>query len=240
MLSDDNETIVLTFTEPVYGNSDATGALTSDDISIVANGDVTASYSVDHTAGSKTATINLTISSSIAPTVTFTITPASGSSIYDDEGEPMASTDEVTTNTATQIGIIGKWLSEGDNVAPLLVNYFSVEKVYATFNANKTYEVNQFNVGNETTTPDLTYSGTYTMTESGTGNIWTIVCNQEVPFAAEASGIFEIVADPEVLWYEVVQTTGTQNVPPTPEAGFGSSNNGSLGTLNIQKYVRID
>ncbi len=64
--------------------------------------------------------------------------------------------------------------------------------------------------------------------------------NQDLPFLGEAAGIFEVKKNPEVLWYEVVQTSGTQNVPPTAAAGFGSSNGGTLGTINIQKFVRVN
>jgi hypothetical protein len=120
-----------------------------------------------------------------------------------------------------------------------LVTYFKVLKVTAEFKANYTYKVNQFNIGNTTTTPDLVFTGTYEMAKSTTGEIWNITCNQELPYTATASGIFEIKTGPEVLWYEVVQTSGTQNVPPTPAAGFGSSNGGSLGVLNVQKFVRV-
>ena len=238
-LSADNKTIKVTFSEAVYATENHTGALTTSSFNITASGNVTFTYTVTHTAGSETATINLTITSSISPSDIFTVKPASGSAIFDSDGEPMLSTDLVETNTATQVGIVGKWLSEGNNVAPLLVTYFNVAKVYATFNANMTYTVNQFNIGNDTTTPNVVFSGTYTMEQSTYGNIWTITCNQSNPYEAVASGIFEIKTNPEVLWYEVVQTSGTQNVPPTPQDGFGSSNNGTLGTMNVQKYVRI-
>lgn len=239
VLASDNKTINVTFSEGVYSNSNASGALGASNLTVVANGSVTFTYTVTHTAGSNTAVVNLTITSSIDPTVTFTVKPASATSIYDADGAAMSSSVSVNTNTATQVGIIGKWLSSGSNVAPLLVTYFHVDKVYATFNANMTYTVNQFNTGNTTTTPDVVFSGTYSMQKSTTGNIWTITCYQAMPYAAEASGIFEIKTSPEVLWYEVVQTSGTQNVPPTPALGFGSSNGGTLGTINIQKYVRI-
>ena len=99
--------------------------------------------------------------------------------------------------------------------------------------------MNQYNIPNTTTTPDLVFTGTYVISKSTTGNIWTITCNQELPYTAVASGIFEIKTSPDLLWYEVVQTSGTQNVPPTPAAGFGSSNGGTLGVSNIQKYVRV-
>jgi hypothetical protein len=60
-----------------------------------------------------------------------------------------------------------------------------------------------------------------------------------MPYIAIASGIFEVKTSPELLWYEVVQTSGTQNVPPTPAGGFGTSNNSTLGVSNVQKYVRV-
>ena len=41
------------------------------------------------------------------------------------------------------------------------------------------------------------------------------------------------------MQYEVVLTSGTQNVAPTPETGFGSTNGGALGTSNIQKYIKV-
>jgi hypothetical protein len=184
--------------------------------------------------------VNLTITSIIQGTETFSIKPASATAIYDNEGAAMDVAQVAVSNAATKdLGIIGKWLSEGDNVAPLLVTYFHVLKVDAEFKADFTYKVNQFNVGNTTTTPDLIFTGTYVIAKSTTGNIWTITCNQELPYVAVASGIFEIKTSPELLWYEVVQTSGTQNVPPTPAAGFGSSNGGTLGVLNIQKFVRV-
>jgi len=42
------------------------------------------------------------------------------------------------------------------------------------------------------------------------------------------------------MQYEIVQTEpDLGNVPPTVTGGFGSSNGGTLGTSNVQKYVRI-
>jgi len=239
-VSADNKTITVTFSEAVYAKADVTGALDATTLSVTAPTAVKFTYTVTHTAGSTTATVNLVITSIVQGTEKFTIKPASATAIYDNEGKAMEATEMIETNTAAKdLGIMGKWLSEGANVAPLLVNYFKVLKVTAEFKTDFTYVVNQFNIGNATTTPDLVFTGTYVIAKSTTGNIWTVTCNQELPYTAVASGIFEIKTSPEVLWYEVVQTSGTQNVPPTPALGFGSSNGGTLGVLNIQKFVRV-
>jgi len=148
--------------------------------------------------------------------------------------------DPVTPEPTADEVLVGEWYSAGDNVAPLLSTYFDADSVYAKFNDDNTYVVEQFNIGNETTIADATFTGTYTATLSVEGNVHLISLAQENPYVAEASGIFEIVESPEVLWYEVVQTSGTQNIPPTVDGGFGSSNGGTLGDSNIQKFIRID
>ena len=238
-LSSDNKTATVAFSEAVYGANNETGDLDESDFTVTIDG-VSFTYTVDHTAGAKEAVINLQITSIVEGTEVVVIKPASATSVYDAEGKAMDAAEEITSDPMAQnLGIIGKWLSEGDNVAPLLVTYFKVDHIIAEFKADFTYEVQQFNTGNETTTPDLIFSGTYSISKSTTGEIWTIDIAQEQPYAATASGIFEVKTSPEVLWYEVVQTSGTSNTPPTPEAGFGSSNNSTLGTSNIQKYVRI-
>jgi hypothetical protein len=239
-VSTDNKTITVTFSESVYANADNTGALTAASLLVTAPAEVEFTYTVDHTAGSATAIVNLTITSVVQGTEKFTIKPAAATSVYDNEGLAMEASQTIETNAAAQdLGIMGKWLSEGENVAPLLVTYFNVLKVDAEFKADYTYVVNQYNIGNTTTTPDIIFTGTYEIEKSTVGEIWTVTCNQELPYAAIASGIFEVKTNPEVLWYEVVQTSGTQNVPPTPAAGFGSSNGGTLGVLNVQKFVRV-
>jgi hypothetical protein len=240
VVSTDNKTILVTFSEAVYAKADMTGAIDATTLSVTAPEALKFTYTVTHTAGSLTATVNLVITSIIQGTEKFTVKPATATAIYDNEGLAMLVTAAIDSNTAAKdLGIIGKWLSEGANVAPLLVTYFKVLKVEAEFKTDFTYKVNQFNIGNTTTTPDLVFTGTFAIAKSAVGNIWTITCTQEMPYAATASGIFEIKTSPELLWYEVVQTSGTQNVPPTPAAGFGSSNGGTLGVLNVQKFARV-
>jgi len=240
VVSNDNKSIVVTFSEAVYANADMTGAIDENMLTVTAPEALKFTYTVTHTAGATTATVNLMVTSIMQGTEKFTIKPASATAIYDNEGLAMVATDMIeSTPVAKDLGIIGKWLSDGANVAPLLVTYFKVLKVEAEFKSDFTYHVNQFNIGNTTTTPDLVFTGTFELAKSAVGNIWTITCNQEMPYAATASGIFEIQTNPELLWYEVVQTSGTQNVPPTPALGFGSSNGGTLGAMNIQKFTRV-
>lgn len=149
--------------------------------------------------------------------------------------------DETTTEPVVQKDpIIGTWISTGTNVAPLLNTIFAavggIDTVYATFNESKTYLVKQVNK-NKTS---LTYEGTYSVTKSATGDIHKISIVQTKPSAATNEGIYQIVssANPNTMKYEVVLMSGTQNVAPTPEKGFGSTNGGAFGVLNVQNYVK--
>lgn len=239
VLSSDNKTATVTFSEAVYANADMTGNLLTADIIVTIPG-VDFSYEVTHVAGAKTMTIDFTITSITNGTEVVTVKPASATSIYDAEGLAMTATTEIVSTSLTENkGIIGNWYSSGENVAPLLVTYFHVDSIYAEFEDDNTYLVEQYNEGNTSGIPDVVFTGTFTIEKSTVGEIWEIVLTQENPYAADASGIFEIKTTPEVLWYEVVQTSGTANVPPTPETGFGSSNGGAFGTTNIQKFIRI-
>lgn len=239
VISSNNKTITITFTEEVYANNDKTGNLTKEDFDLeILNVDF--SFEVTHTAGVKTATISLLITSVTDGTEIIKVTPANDASIYDAEGMPMKADHQILSDPiAKDQGIIGKWYSSGDNVAPLLVTYFSVDSLYAEFKDDGTYTVEQYNIGNTTSTPNFVFTGNYTVEKSNVSEIWNIEINQVETYAATVSGIFEVKTSPEVLWYEVVQTSGTANVPPTAAAGFGSSNGGYFGNDNIQKFIRI-
>jgi len=142
---------------------------------------------------------------------------------------------------ATQVDpIVGTWISTGSNVAPLLNTIFAsvggVDSIYATFNSNNTYVVKQVNK-NKTS---LTYEGTYALTKSTNTDIHKISIVQTKPSAASNEGIYQINTSvkPNTMKYEVVLISGTQNTAPTPEKGFGSTNNGAFGTTNVQVYVK--
>ena len=135
---------------------------------------------------------------------------------------------------ACLVGIQGKWWSKGDNVAPLLKNFFAIDSIYAEFNTNLTYTVKSYSKGAETT-----LTGVYTQTDSGTGGIWNITVNQSSPSVLTSVGIFKV--DGDNMQYEVAQTEPNIGaIPPTAAGGFGSTNGGALGTQNVQKYVRAN
>ena len=150
------------------------------------------------------------------------------------------SQDETADFTAKD-GIVGVWLSAGTNVAPLLNVIFAgvggVDSIYATFNSDKSYTVRQIN-GDATV---INYAGTYSNSKSSVGNIYTIITNQTAPSVATSEGIYEIdrTPSPHTMQYEIVLTSGTQNVAPTPTGGFGSTNGGAFGNTNVQNYIRI-
>lgn len=148
------------------------------------------------------------------------------------------SVEEIVYNPSTD-GIIGEWQSSRTNVAALLVTYFKVDSIYANFKANNTYLVESFSAGAKTT-----YAGVFTQTKSTTGAIWTIKLEQSTPTAVTSEGIFEITQSAAkanyTMKYEVVQTTPSIGASaPTPAAGFGSSNGGTLLQMNVQNFVKI-
>ena len=134
-------------------------------------------------------------------------------------------------------GIQGHWLSEGDNVAPLLSALLNVKKITATFNKNNTYTVVSYDTANAVTT----YTGTYVQTKSSVSGIWNITLSQTVPYTGVSEGIFQITktGDDYTMKYEVVITEPDYgNSTPTASGGFGSSNGGALGVSNIQVFER--
>lgn len=126
-----------------------------------------------------------------------------------------------------------KWQSSGSNVAPLLVAVFNTDSIYAEFHGDNTYLVEQYDM----TGAKTVLTGTYTQSESSVAGIWNILLEQTTPTAITVEGIFEITGD--VMKYEVVQTNPPAGTPPTPEGGFGSTNNGALGDINVQTYLKL-
>lgn len=135
--------------------------------------------------------------------------------------------------------IIGSWVSQGADVAPLLAGApFNNVKITATFKDDGTYSV----VGIDSSNKEIDYTGTYQIMQSGVGNIVQIRLSQVNPSTAQAEGMYQIDTSqtPERMQYEVVQTQPTNGLsPPTPDKGFGSTvyNGMQIATL-IQKYSR--
>ena len=94
----------------------------------------------------------------------------------------------VRIDGASGNSVVGKWLSAGDDVAPLLVNFFNVDTVFAEFFDNNTYDVRTIDVNGV----EIQFTGTYSVTPSGVGNIQNIVINQSTPSVVTSEGIFEV------------------------------------------------
>ena len=145
-----------------------------------------------------------------------------------------------TGGTGTQQQpIVGTWVSQGTDVAPLLAGApFNNVKITATFKNDGTYSVVSFDTSNK----ELDYAGTYQIMPSSSGNIVQIRCSQVMPSTAQAEGMYQIDTSmtPQRMQYEVVQTQPTNGLqPPSPDKGFGSTiyNGMQISTL-IQKYSR--
>jgi hypothetical protein len=155
------------------------------------------------------------------------------------ESSVTVSADVDVNVTLEESGIVGKWLSEGDDVAFLLSFYLDIVKIDAEFRADGTYKVYSY------TSEDVEtiFEGVYTQTKTTFGEIWEITLEQSVPSAVTSEGIFEVTVNPaggpRTMMYEVVQTNPALGTAPTAEEGFGSSSGGTLGDTNIQKYVEV-
>ncbi|TVQ12844.1 MAG: hypothetical protein EA361_10410 [Bacteroidetes bacterium] len=134
-------------------------------------------------------------------------------------------------------GLIGNWVSEGENVAPLLVQ-FNIAKIIALFDENGTYLVESYDPDGVKT--ELV--GTYVMEESAVADIWNITLSQSSPTSLTSEGIFQIIEaeNGREMKYEVVQTDPSLGfAPPTAAAGFGSTGGGVFGQTNVQYYIEI-
>ncbi len=87
--------------------------------------------------------------------------------------------------------IVGTWISEGVDVAPGLVATLKTVRIVATFNENNTYNV----VATDSAGAQVTYSGTYSVTENSGTTIRSIVLNQTVPTSVTSTGIYQVDSD---------------------------------------------
>lgn len=151
----------------------------------------------------------------------------------------------VSIQYTVQDPIVGRWVSEGTNVAPLLFGApFNIRKIEATFKADGSYLV----VQTDSSGTSLTLTGTYVAQDGGAAApndmIRMITVNQAAPTSITAEGIYEVTVGTSdiTMQYEIAQTAPpiTGVTKPTPEAGFGSTSGGILGTINVQNYVKLD
>ncbi len=125
---------------------------------------------------------------------------------------------------------IGNWLSAGPNVAYILSAYFQYDSVKVEFTEANTVTLETHVIDGAWTTLE----GTYVLTESSDSELDVI---QLIYTAFEQEGIIQI--DGDTLRLEAVQTVpDIAATVPTPAAGFGADP--TLGTMNIQTYIRQD
>ncbi|GEM_PF-1011379 len=150
----------------------------------------------------------------------------------------------VTLQFTVEDPIVGKWLSEGTDVAPLLYNPpFNIRSIEATFKSDGSYIV----VQTDSSDVSSTLTGSYVTADGGAAapndGIRMVTVNQGSPASITAEGIYEVTvgASEVTMQYEIAQTQPDIGVTkPTPEGGFGSTANGAIGTANVQNYVKID
>ncbi len=134
-----------------------------------------------------------------------------------------------------QSEIVGSWLSDGADVAPLLNGApFNYTKITADFKADGSYVVTGLDKSNKLTT----FVGTYEDGPSEVTGIQAITVHQDSPATTLAVGIYTV--SDTTMQYEVVQTQPTNGItPPTATGGFGSTvyNGMKISTL-IQKFAK--
>jgi len=142
-----------------------------------------------------------------------------------------ADTDTDTDTDADVQDIVGSWVSEGSDLAPLLSGEpFNYASIHASFDAAGAYTVTATDQDGQSGTLQGTFV-TSTATTPG-----TITLTQSAPYTATAQGIWQVAAG--VLTYEVVQVDPDYGfTAPTPDAGFGSTQGDGLAAGdNVQVY----
>lgn len=161
--------------------------------------------------------------------------PADGTTTTGDASDTdvtAGETDDETTGGTEDVTLVGTWLSEGKNVAPILVQLAGTASITATFE-DTAYDV----LTVDTDGQEVSFTGVYTVEESGVEGIMNITLEQSTPQTITSEGIYAIdnSTTPPTLRYEVVQTVPDIGAEaPTAELGFGGTN---LGADLTQVFV---
>jgi len=150
---------------------------------------------------------------------------------------------EASITYTVQDPIVGTWVSEDENVAPLLYGPpFNIRKIVATYNPNNGFLFIQTDSNNVSVTFTGTFATKVGEAPAPNERIKLVTIQQSVPVPMTAEGIYEVtlVGDELSMQYEVAQTEPPIDgvSKPTPEAGFGSTSGGIHGTINVQKYIK--
>lgn len=146
--------------------------------------------------------------------------------------------DEIINEPDPKLNVVGLWSAGSVDIAPVLAD--SISSVVIRFRTDSTFTITQTNTDNLI----VSYSGTYSIDKEGkSSDIYPITLNKTSPATGQYIGIFEIneIIEPEEMTLEIVQTIPNIGLTqPYPEFGFGSTNNGDLGTTNISRFQRIE
>jgi len=139
--------------------------------------------------------------------------------------------------------IIGVWVSEGEDVAPLLAGPgVNVVRLDATFNTDGSFAASFVDRDDRV----VAFTGRF---RADTRTVpHRVVLEQETPQVVRSEGIWTLspvragqVSVGDTLRYEIAQTQPPLNgvTAPTPEGGFGSTSGGDFGADNVQTYRRV-
>lgn len=236
-ISADNTTVDVTFNQALYGNADKTGALpaSSFTLTFIATSAVTASYMVEHTAGSDKVKFLINYESRVRGTESLEVTAKAGQ-VYGAEGNQLKA-DQKTSVDVKDLGIIGNWSAY--DISAILIGLGFDDSLYANFKADQSYLVTAFASGFP-----IVLEGTYTMNKTTYEDRWEISLNQTAQNGQAtdltSQGIFAIFYEGNTtsMFYEVAQVDPAIAgvTPPTAQQGFGSTSNGAFGQANVQKY----
>ena len=159
-----------------------------------------------------------------------------------------SSTDSGNTNNTQQDatgGLVGTWISAGQDVAPLFkIPLIAADSITANFNVQGGYSVTSYSSRNG----NISYTGTYTVAKSTkdtlSATIYTIDIRQATPVVSRVQGIYVVQTSvsPARMLYEVVQTETPSGTPPTVASGFGTTKDvtgrvlAGIGLSNVQVY----
>jgi hypothetical protein len=236
-ISGDNTLVTIDFSEGVYKGGVLNMPLTNEDllITLIGGTAVLDSFRLTHTAGQNTAGIRLFLKGIADGSELLTVKPSGPQKIVNQAAVPMKETEQLTI-FLSDIGIIGNWVSTGENLSPVY-QQFGFDSVYMQYRADGTYMFESFTIGGI----HNILSGTYSQSLSSVAGIRQITLTQLLPVPAVISGIFSLQgAFPVIMNYETVETEPAVAglTPPTPEGGFGSS--GLLGSDNTQVFLKVE
>jgi len=235
-LSNDNELVTIDFSEGVYKGGVLNMPIGKDDLTLTLNGGsaLLDSFRVNHTAGQNRASIRLYLDGLADGTETLQVKPSGPLAIVNSASVAMKETEQLGIALA-DIGIIGGWVSVGENLSPVY-QQFGFDSVYMKYRGDGTYLFESFTTGGI----HNVLTGTYQQSISPVAGFRLITLSQTAPVTATISGIFSLFDEDNIrMVYETVQTDPAVAglTPPNPEAGFGST--GNLGSDNTQVFLRV-